>query len=354
MFGRFRHYRLTSLITVLSIIFTSGVSMVLADDVRQVTEPETIDPIRLICPLTAQDVDNYQFEFMADTVAVNAEPGQAYEVEIQLMNTGATDWCGPQTRSSMGDTSKDYQVKLATSSQPTSHMTMDTPGVVYRGEVATYTISGVAPTASGIYREYYYPEVSGLEAFRDQQVKVDVRVNPSAQDYAKLPFLRIGGATNQFALNDPLQIVVDLDRVPGRDVPMMYVYKGGAMVNEFVISPGAWRTPTPRGDYTVYNKQDLRIGNKYPHYRMPQWVGLRHADGSFRGFGLHALPYIGEKKEESYFWREAVNHLGTYVSHGCVRMDDDNAVWLWNEIDIDTTKIKVTRNWDPVAQTERI
>ena len=87
-------------------------------------------------------------------------------------------------------------------------------------------------------------------------------------------------------------------------------------------STGAYDTPTPRGNYKILNKQELRIGGAAPHYRMPFWQGWRTD-----GYGIHGLPYLGAN-DGGWFWKEAENHIGIPVSHGCIRTPDRDAETL--------------------------
>jgi lipoprotein-anchoring transpeptidase ErfK/SrfK len=93
----------------------------------------------------------------------------------------------------------------------------------------------------------------------------------------------------------------------------MYLKVGDIVIREFPISTGTWRTPTPYGNTQIYYKQEVRVGAKWPHYIMPKWMNFRHG-----GYGIHALPSI--QYGNGWFWREALNHIGTRRSHGCIRL----------------------------------
>ncbi len=321
---------------------------VYANSVARPAQEAVVD-YSLICPITAQDKINYGFETVADHITLNLLPGEKFSIPLQLKNTGYTAWCGDKTYAKIGDLNNDYYLRLSTEDDLVSpifndnRISLNTDGVVYSGETGTFVLEGTAPLAKGIYREKLHPVVEGLTHFNDLQVTVDFAVEATPEDYQKLEMLKGRGSTVGFELSDPLRVIVNLNE------PKMYVYKGQQLLHEFIVSPGAWDTPTPVGVYSIYNKQELRIGSKYPHYRMPQWVGLKDQYGRFRGYGLHALPYLGEKRENSYFWKEAVSHLGTFVSHGCVRMGDDNAVWLWNLIDPENTTVQIVKGLENVT-----
>lgn len=122
-----------------------------------------------------------------------------------------------------------------------------------------------------------------------------------------------------------------------------YLRYGDTPFYSYVISSGAWDTPTPIGDHTVFNKQELRIGGKAPHYKMPYWIGLK-TNGSFRGYGFHEVPYLGVDKNKSDFYQKGLKYdLGKNVSHGCVRAGPNDALFVYNFAE-EGMKISVRKN----------
>ena len=53
---------------------------------------------------------------------------------------------------------------------------------------------------------------------------------------------------------------------------------------------------------------------------MPYWLGLGG------GIGIHELPIWPNG------YREGENHLGTPVSHGCIRLGLKNAVYIYERV----------------------
>lgn len=53
------------------------------------------------------------------------------------------------------------------------------------------------------------------------------------------------------------------------------------------------------------------------------------------GYGLHALPSLGN--DGGIFWTEALTHIGIPVSHGCVRILPEDAIWLYDFTEIGDT-----------------
>lgn len=120
------------------------------------------------------------------------------------------------------------------------------------------------------------------------------------------------------------QIRVDLSE------QRLYQELNGIVIGSYPVSSGKAATPTPIGTYSVLNKHP-RAWSKSASLWMPYWMGFR-ADG----YGLHELPeWPGGKKEGKA-------HLGTPVSHGCVRMGEGVAKLLYDWAPIGT-KVVIQR-----------
>ena len=111
------------------------------------------------------------------------------------------------------------------------------------------------------------------------------------------------------------RIVVDLS------AQRMYVYQGGQLVWNWVVSTGRPGQETIVGHFQVLNK----IPNAYAYtwsLTMPYWLGIYWA-GSLQN-GIHALP-IGPGGQT--MWG---GYLGRRVSYGCVILSTQNAATLYN------------------------
>jgi len=103
---------------------------------------------------------------------------------------------------------------------------------------------------------------------------------------------------------------------------MLYTFEGTNLVGQYKVSTGKWSMPTPQGEFSINDKNPRAYSSTYKLY-MPYWM-------SFIGsqYGIHELPEWpnGAKEGES--------HLGTPVSHGCVRLGRGSAetVYNWTEI----------------------
>ena len=103
---------------------------------------------------------------------------------------------------------------------------------------------------------------------------------------------------------------------------MLYTFDGANLVNSFKVSTGKWSMPTPQGEYSINNKNERAFSQTYGLY-MPYWMAFIGSE-----YGIHELPEWpdGTKEGES--------HLGTPVSHGCIRLGRGSAqeVYNWTEV----------------------
>jgi len=76
----------------------------------------------------------------------------------------------------------------------------------------------------------------------------------------------------------------------------------------FKVSTGKKSMPTPKGHFKVENKS-VKAWSKAYGLWMPWWMGLKNSN-----FGIHELPVWPNG------FREGESHLGTPVSHGCIRL----------------------------------
>jgi len=89
---------------------------------------------------------------------------------------------------------------------------------------------------------------------------------------------------------------------------LLGIFNDGINVGTYKISTGKRGMATPKGLYRTMNKHPRKWSRKYKLY-MPYWMQFTGA-----GHGIHELP------EWPNGYKEGVNHLGTPVSHGCVRL----------------------------------
>lgn len=104
---------------------------------------------------------------------------------------------------------------------------------------------------------------------------------------------------------------------------VMTIFEEGSLLDAFLVSSGKASMPTPLGEFGVRNKFPRAWSKKYGLY-MPYWMAMVPSGQ----FGIHELP------EWPGGFKEGQSHLGTPVSHGCIRLGVGPAerVYNWAEI----------------------
>jgi len=114
----------------------------------------------------------------------------------------------------------------------------------------------------------------------------------------------------------------------------LYRIEGSTLVATYTISSGKWSTPTPKGTFAIREKVPRAYSRTFGLY-MPYWmnfVGTSESGGVLPNgaFGLHELP------EWPSGYKEGQSHLGTPVSHGCVRLGVGEAAEVYNWVEVGT------------------
>lgn len=104
---------------------------------------------------------------------------------------------------------------------------------------------------------------------------------------------------------------------------IMTTYQNGQIVGIYEVSTGRYGMPTPLGKFNIISKKENLWSSKYKLY-MPFSMGF------ISGYYIHELPYWPGG------YREGANHLGTRVSHGCIRLGIGPAEKVYNFTDINT------------------
>ena len=92
----------------------------------------------------------------------------------------------------------------------------------------------------------------------------------------------------------------------------LYAYQGYDLVQAFVVSTGSAQTPTPIGNFRVYNR--LVSQDMYgPGYYAPGVPWVQYFTGAY---ALHGT-----------YWHDS---FGVPVSHGCINMRTPDAAWLFD------------------------
>jgi vancomycin resistance protein YoaR len=133
---------------------------------------------------------------------------------------------------------------------------------------------------------------------------------------------------NQYT-KDPQTITVFPDEgiVPGRfagkyiDVDLtkqlLTLFDGSTQVGQFIVSTGKASMPTPTGTRTIQGRNSRAWSATYGLW-MPWFMSIGN------NYGIHELP------EWPNGYKEGESHLGTPVSHGCIRLGVGSAETVYN------------------------
>jgi lipoprotein-anchoring transpeptidase ErfK/SrfK len=110
------------------------------------------------------------------------------------------------------------------------------------------------------------------------------------------------------------------------------LFEDGKFVTNFVDSTGAQDSPTPTGEFQIYNKHPYALSDMFQVY-LPYWLAFTE-DGLYGFHGLIVWPEGHEERPEG--GKESEINIGNAVSAGCVRHDAQNSEFLYEWADIGT------------------
>lgn len=164
----------------------------------------------------------------------------------------------------------------------------------------------------------------GLVDVQEQGFKTDIH-NPDSDGDGYVDGLEVRNGFDPLS-KQPRKLIktlrVDLKKQE------LYQQLGGVTIRTHTVSTGKWSTPTPKGTFTIGNKSPRAWSRAYGLW-MPYWMGLAGTRD-----GVHELP------EWPNGYKEGASHIGTPVSHGCIRLGVGAAkiVYDWTEVG---TKISI-------------
>lgn len=109
-----------------------------------------------------------------------------------------------------------------------------------------------------------------------------------------------------------------------------YLYEGETVVHTFTVSTGRPGQETAVGTYYIQNKLPMAYASTWG-LQMPYWLGIYWAGHLQNGF--HALPI---QPDGSTLW---AGHLGHPISYGCIILNNEDAVTLYEWADVGTQVI---------------
>ncbi|MCC7432467.1 L,D-transpeptidase family protein [Candidatus Peregrinibacteria bacterium] len=308
------------------------------------TLSKIVDKVTVNCNVEPIAEPVYAGRLLSIDVPTAVDPNQLFNSTIKVVNTGNTPWfsigsgCPGQSPTFLGTTREKDRASIFhapmifgdTKWYQSNRIKMKTPRVD-PGETAEFIFASHAPSEPGIYREYFAPVIEGKAWLTDEaEFGFDIKVGQPEEDENVLKYTReIPVSLN---LTDPKfsgdkKILVDLSE------QKMHLKLGDLTIKTFTVSSGKPKTPTPVGTTKIQFKQEVRVAGSYPHYIMPKFMQFRAG-----GYGIHALPSLAN--DRGVFWREALNHIGSPRSHGCIRLLPEDANFTYDFADVGT-EVKV-------------
>ncbi|MFA7309098.1 MAG: L,D-transpeptidase family protein [Patescibacteria group bacterium] len=300
------------LAAVAAILFFGGSNLF----ARASLKPKAVD-LTNIAKTSAISAPLYAYEVVEQSSYITLKPGEKSTLTLKIKNIGNTTW--QQTG--------EFPVYLATS-RPDERVTQFytkglegwisgdrirfTQSSVAPGETAEFVFTVVASKNPGIYREYFRPVVEHVQWLSDLGVYWDITV-PSKDPKANLTTY-VSGKPEKY-------ILVDISE------QRLKVYENGLEKYSFVTSTGRSGMDTPIGEFTIHNKYPTAYSKPFDLY-MDNWMAIT-ADGEY---GLHSLPYWKLKTGGRLY--EGEEHLGTRVSHGCIRtgLEQSKILYEWARV----------------------
>ena len=115
-----------------------------------------------------------------------------------------------------------------------------------------------------------------------------------------------------FSNSDDFRIEVDLSR------QRVFIYYKDNQIKEMVCSGGTEEKPTPIGEFETYEKIEYSWVSKYN-------IGAYYWVRFYNEYLFHSVPF----DENGEIIIEEYEKLGTPASHGCIRLELEEAKWLY-------------------------
>lgn len=333
-----------------------------AETETQTTSEQSVNPVDVLnCDFKVPVKPVFSARPIKDFLALSTEPGSKVKLDLFFENTGNMTWFSANSACAAGPI-----VNLGTMRErdrasdifgeagwiANNRIAMQTPKVE-PGQIGVFEFTSVMPLNVDIYREYFQLVAEGKEWIRDSEINIDFYAGEmyESQENLDLKSLYISSSMpfSELDLSGEKKIEIDLSE------QKMHVYLDNILIRVFRVSTGAYKTPTPIGDFEISFKQKVRIAGGDIPYIMPLWQTV------YRGVGLHALPSLGNARlrskikklapdeeapvewfKEDSLWTEAVDHIGRPVSHGCIRLLPEDARFMY-EFTEEGTPISIRR-----------
>lgn len=310
------------------------------------------------CDYTPAAKPTYIATPLVESQSISLAAGGSLQVTIAYKNDGNTPWfsdssgCKNTPVLQLGTTHETDRASIFSDNTPgsgwadTNRIFMTTPRVD-PGQSALFTFNIVAPSQEDVYRETFAIVIPGMKWVAGSDAGLGITVGHPYEDSVaqkKLFYINGSGSGQSIDVNAPKSVEVDLSSQKA------ILKLGDYTVRTFSVSTGGPQHPTPIGTWSILFKQQVRIGGTAPYYIMPKWQAIRSD-----GYGFHSLPSLGnaalrakiralgddeavpnEWFENDTMWTEALDHIGSARSHGCVRFLPDDAAYVFDFTEVGT------------------
>jgi len=130
----------------------------------------------------------------------------------------------------------------------------------------------------------------------------------------------LGGTNTSYAAGGPDDYKIEVNKANNT----LYLYnKYGKVIKSYRVATGKTKALTPEGTFEIIIKINQPGSKGIPggdpkNPLGPRWLGLQVGGDNGRTYGIH-----GTNNESS---------IGTYASHGCVRMHSNQVIELYNTV----------------------
>jgi len=268
----------------------------------------------------------YQYDIIVQSQDPILQPNQSGLLVINLRNTGSEAWSTDQLflNSIYTDGTNNRPNQFATDTwidqTKLSALLSNNQALINPGNTITFYIPIKSPNLPALYQEIFQPYLGSIAIIG----------NPIKW------LMQVGDQLNyQQTTGKQIKIWLSEQRI--------WAMENGIVVLNVPISSGRPGYRTPKGNYTIMNHIDTAYSSPYRLW-MDYWMALKSDTYGFVGYGLHRLPYWrvkpGNRTEGEIIdgrlytegkLYEDYEHLGTPMSHGCMRLgiDSSRILYYW-------------------------
>ncbi|OGB74855.1 hypothetical protein A2810_01915 [candidate division Kazan bacterium RIFCSPHIGHO2_01_FULL_49_10] len=270
----------------------------------------------------------YAYQVISQSSDIKLDPGAPGWLIATIRNIGQADWEVAQLRldATYFEGTPGRISQFATSEWENGHLIKPATDqtVIKPLERVTFKIPVQAGSDLATFKESFRPVINNHYA-EGETISYLIRVG---DDIAM-----------QSADENGKKIRISLDK------QQLWAIENHVVVMSMPISSGKAGYGTPTGQYTIYNHIPKAYSAKYQLF-MDNWMALAGPDSKkLKGYGIHKLPswkvnsakykgmdgqYIGDRYYENGWIYEDAKHLGTKMSHGCMRVGVEEAPLLYD------------------------